>query len=417
MIVKPFCKLTFGILMFVQFIVAQSPHINVPVISKDAVFEERNGLVAVEAEYFYAQTNSEIRAWYRTTKDSIPNIGRDVDGEHSLGACNKSYIEVLPDERVTHDDKIVHGENFTNVPGAMAIVHYKLKINTPGRYYVWARAYSTGSEDNGIHVGLNGIWPENGQRMQWCDRKNSWTWGSKQRTKEVHCGVPHQIYLDIDRPGFHDIQFSMREDGFEFDKFILTNNVNYIPIDEGPKPIIYKENSTLVSKNEFKTTLTKSYFNTIAKSNSKNRVIAAQEFFNDTTKFYKEGKRWLTINPNKNEEATANTTFNFENGKYDLVFVGVGESDGRSSFKVFINNEKILSYQPPLSINTFEEGKKFNALVKKVRLKKGDTIQVYGKIGSTDGKEHARARWAGIIFAPVGKGIQIQEAPSSYSAK
>ena len=33
-----------------------------------------------------------------------------------------------------------------------------------------------------------------------------------------------KIWLDIKEPGLHTIMFSMREDGFEFDKFLLTPN-------------------------------------------------------------------------------------------------------------------------------------------------------------------------------------------------
>lgn len=115
----------------------------------------------------------------------------------------------------------------------MAILHYRIYINNPGRYYVWVRAYSTGTEDNGIHVGINGEWPESGQRLQWCEGKNDWTWESKQRTQEQHCGVPELIYLDIPEAGLHDIQFSMREDGFEFDKFVLTKTYQK-PSGKGP---------------------------------------------------------------------------------------------------------------------------------------------------------------------------------------
>jgi len=61
----------------------------------------------------------------------------------------------------------------------MAVLTYNVHFSTPGRYYVWARAYSTGSEDNGLHVGLNGDWPASGQRMQWCQGKNNWRWESK----------------------------------------------------------------------------------------------------------------------------------------------------------------------------------------------------------------------------------------------
>jgi hypothetical protein len=71
-------------------------------------------------------------------------------------AAKNKYIKCLPDTRMTHDDALINGENFSNKPGLLAVLNYKINFSTPGRYYVWARAYSTGSEDNGIHVGLNG---------------------------------------------------------------------------------------------------------------------------------------------------------------------------------------------------------------------------------------------------------------------
>lgn len=212
-----------------------------PIVNEDVVFEETDGLMAVEAEYFYKQSLTEVRQWYMYRKDVWPKVGRDDDDPHCEGASNNSYIEILPDTRVSHADVLTAGENFSNEPGKMAIVHYKVHINNPGRYYVWVRAYSTGGEDNGIHVGLNGQWPESGQRMQWCTNKNSWHWESKQRTEEVHCGEPYLIYLDIDKKGQHEIIFSLREDGFEFDKFLLTKDKNYVPpANEGPEVKVKK---------------------------------------------------------------------------------------------------------------------------------------------------------------------------------
>lgn len=209
---------------------AQTTDLSQPIVSAENFAEEKQGLVSVEAEHFYKQDNTTVRKWYRTgTEYSPPNIERDDDDNHSGTASNKIYLEILPDTRVSHSDKLIHEENFSNDPGKLAVLFYKVKINNPGRYYVWVRAHSTGTEDNGIHVGYNGSWPEHGQRMQWCEGKNKWTWESKQRTKEVHCGVPKKIYLDIVKAGIHDIQFSMREDGFEFDKFILTTNEDYVP--------------------------------------------------------------------------------------------------------------------------------------------------------------------------------------------
>ncbi|MCR9294214.1 MAG: DUF5060 domain-containing protein, partial [bacterium] len=110
--------------------------------------------------------------------------------------------------------------------------------------YVWVRAYSSGSEDNGLHVGIDGTWPESGQRMQWCEGKNSWWWESKQRTASEHCGVPYEIYVDVEEPGLHQIHFSMREDGFEFDKWLMTTNRELQrPVGVGPDSVVFAGNA------------------------------------------------------------------------------------------------------------------------------------------------------------------------------
>lgn len=379
------------LMLFVVFSLtlnAQTKESSLPIVDDEVIFIENNGAIAVEAEYFYKQSKSKIRQWYITANDK----------KTKDKASNNGYIKILPDTRITHEDALVVGENFSNKAGELGILHYKVRINTPGRYYVWVRAYSTGSEDNGIHVGLNGQWPENGRRMQWCQGKNKWTWESKQRTKEEHCGVPQQIYLDFNQPGTHDIQFSMREDGFEFDKFILTKDINYIPKDEGLKV----------------TTLwpLRSYYKQIAATVIENKTLPINDFPVNGTEFYKHASgKWLGINPNKHKEAETTTTFTFKNGNYDLVFVAVGENDGQSEFKISINGNTLGTFKPPLAKDVFEEGEKNNALWENVKLHKGDKITVSGQIASADGKEFARARWSGIIFTPVGKGKDVIKTP------
>jgi len=381
---------------------AQNSELSTSIIERKNSFIEKEGLVAVEAEYFYKQSNIETRQWYRTTNSTVPKVGHDEDTAHSNGASNSTYLELLPDTRVTHADTLIRGTNFSNEPGKMGVLHYKVRVTNPGRYYVWVRAFSTGSEDNGIHVGLNGAWPAHGQRMQWCDGKNEWTWGSKQRTKEVHCGVPKEIYLDIEESGVHDIQFSMREDGFEFDKFILTKDSSYIPKEEGPKVIPMWPLA--------------SYFKQISASVLENKTLPVDDFQIEGTGFYKDaGGKWFAINPNERKEAQTKSVFNFKEGNYDMVFVAVGESDGRSAFTILLNDEELGTYSPPLSKEVFEEGENFNALWENVQFEKGDKITVISKIGSADSKEWARGRWSGIIFAPVGKGKEVQSTPFSSS--
>lgn len=184
-------------------------------------YREKGGFVMVEAEHYTAQRSDDIRKWYKVDKD-FSGTWEGFTENHSVTASGGAYMTVLPDTRVEKTDKLVQGINFSNQPGQMAILDYRIHFETTGRYFVWVSAFSTGAEDNGIHTGIDGQWPESGARMQWCEGKGKWTWASKQRTEEQHCGVEQLIYLDIVTPGWHTISFSMREDGFRFDRFALS---------------------------------------------------------------------------------------------------------------------------------------------------------------------------------------------------
>lgn len=201
------------------------------------IFEEKEGVVAVEAEHFDSQSNDSVRKWYRADPKSEA-ISGDSDPKHLENASGNAFMEILPDSKTIPSDPIENGVNFTNIPGEMAVLHYKVYFNTPGKYFVLVRAFATGTEDNGLHVGLDGEWPESGHRMQWCGGKNEWTWESKQRTEEVHCGVPESIWLDITEPGEHTISFSMREDGFEFDKWMMSLSYDK-PEGVGPAEVVH----------------------------------------------------------------------------------------------------------------------------------------------------------------------------------
>lgn len=202
----------------------------------DKVYLEVNGLVAVEAEHYTTQRLDDVRQWKLINKE---NPSLDTLQNALEAASGNAYMQVLPDTRVTRADKLIPGENFSNVPGKMAILDYQVYFNTPGKYYVWVRCFSIGSEENGLHVGINGMWPESGQRMQWCEGKGTWRWESSQRTEEVHCGVPGLIYLEVPAPGLHTISFSMREDGFRMDKWLM---INYRPKGEGPAENVFTGN-------------------------------------------------------------------------------------------------------------------------------------------------------------------------------
>ena len=137
-----------------------------PIASPDLVFEEQGGFVALEAEHFFKQEKADVRAWYLTTGEKLAGLKPDHDPNHSATASGGAYLEILPDTRKNHGEKLINGENFINEAGKMAVLSYKVHFNTPGKYYVWCRIYPTGTEDNGLHVGIDGTWPASGQRLQ-----------------------------------------------------------------------------------------------------------------------------------------------------------------------------------------------------------------------------------------------------------
>ncbi len=170
--------------------------------------------IHIEAESFVKQTLDTKRKW--EIRKERPNSSGD------------SYIKVLPDTRVTHDDKLITGENFSDEPGVIAVLHYKIHVPEAGRYYVWAKTFSSGAEDNGMHFGLDEQWPESGRRWQ-TTKKDAWHWDCRQRTDSVHAGVPMQLWLDIDKPGEHTLMLSMREDGVEVDQITLAKSPDFRP--------------------------------------------------------------------------------------------------------------------------------------------------------------------------------------------
>ncbi|TWJ06668.1 DUF5060 domain-containing protein [Altererythrobacter ishigakiensis] len=177
-----------------------------------AVVERVDTGILVEAEDFVEQRANDVRSWCRSAE--CPE-GWERDGADD-------YVVLLPDTRVTHDDELVHGENFSAEPGKMAILSYDVEFPAAGRWYLWVRTHALGTEDNGIHAGLNGEWPESGARVQYCEGRGRWHWDSRQRTRDNHCGVKGGLWLDVPSAGKHRVEFSMREDGFSFDAFYLT---------------------------------------------------------------------------------------------------------------------------------------------------------------------------------------------------
>ncbi len=395
---KRYLLVIFFALLFV------SPGIGSLKAQTNKIFEEVDGLVAVEAEHFSMQRKTDKRMWYLCDANTAP---RDNEGNFSSTASGNTYMEILPDTRRTHADLLIHGDNFSNIPGVLAIIEYQVYFNNPGRYYVWARAYSTGPEDNGVHVGINGTWPSSGQRIQWCQGKHSWRWESSQRTAEVHCGVPGLIYLDVPSEGIHTIAFSMREDGFRFDKWIMTKDPDFKrPEDAGPPERLYNGTATIIP-------VTGSYY------------FSAINDFEDITSgvvpYYKdEARKALAINAarqwKRDEFASATTIFDGIQNVYDIRLTTLAEFDGECIYRVLVNDKEVGTFINA-SVHEDDDYKPIKAVFRDIRLSAGDKITVEsnshtnGLIPEGDGTAWARGRWTELACIPSSEGSVIRPFP------
>ncbi|MCM2680679.1 hypothetical protein [Echinimonas agarilytica] len=352
-------------------------------------YEERDGLVIIEGEHFASQHLDQKRRWLTFNKNSAAHDYNDADRMHYQNASNGAYIELLPDTRVNHHDVLVHGENFSAHPGTVAVLSYPVHFSTPGRYYVWARAFSTGSEDNGLHIGLNNIWPESGQRLQLCDGKDQWTWSSAQRVEGNHCGVPNSIALDVPAAGVHNVMVSMREDGFELDKLVLTTHSNFIP--QG------QENAETLS---FKPELDKKKL--LKGVEQYHRALFASRDFTysvtPTALSIDQLNETVAINRSVTSSldqyvSVRETIGKKDAGTHELTLVTLSEGQAQSRYQVRINGQVIAVFTNPKSE---AEGSEIYFQTNEVTLKQGDIIEVACMALSQHGPQ-SQGRWRALV--------------------
>ncbi|MGJ8691829.1 MAG: hypothetical protein ACSHW0_05060 [Thalassotalea sp.] len=359
---------------------------------------EKNGIVMLEAEDFAAQHLDLKRRWFAFSKDTAQHHYADNDVKHFQGASQGAYIELLPDTRTNHSEELIQGENFTNQPGVSALLSYPIYFNTPGRYFVWVRAYSTGTEDNGVHIGLNSTWPESGQRLQLCENKHQWTWSSAQRVEDNHCGAPQTITINIPTAGVHNFMVSMREDGFEMDKILLTTDAEYLP-KEIDIPATKYLSQALPSKQRLHNIF--QYKKTLHATADFNIIDTGAIPF-----YQHEVEQALAINAAqesyRNKYAYAEyKVAETDAGVHQITLVTLSEIDGESHYKVLLNDKVIASFQNPETGTDYQES---YFKIDDVTLKHNDVIKVAamavtnGKIPEDGGTAYARGRWRALVI-------------------
>lgn len=196
-------------------------------VQADVAFDTRtdNDYIALVVE---AENNSNKDERWVLTEPDTPEQEDDPDSNHSDQAVGQAYLELLPDIRVTHEDPFGPPTAAWFQAGTGPRAEYLLDFPEAGRYYVHVRAYSTGTEDNGLHIGLNGDFPDSGKSMQFCTAGQGWSWSGRQRDSggQGPCGAQKTIWVTVEEPGEHTFMISAREDGFEIDRIMLIKDLS-----------------------------------------------------------------------------------------------------------------------------------------------------------------------------------------------
>ncbi|MBI4357899.1 MAG: hypothetical protein HY584_01245, partial [Candidatus Omnitrophica bacterium] len=167
-------------------------------------FRERGGLVVVESEHPH---------------EKIARIGQSWQLQTSLtGYSGEGYLYAGPDSGVRRDTGYT-----TNSPE----LRYNFYLQSTGTYYVWVRGRATNGSNNSVHVGLDGLATTSSDRIV-LTTYNVFTW-SKNTLDNVRAS------LEIASPGFHTLNVWMRDDGFRFDKILITKDPNFVPQELGPQ--------------------------------------------------------------------------------------------------------------------------------------------------------------------------------------
>lgn len=172
------------------------------VVPPDA-FQESGGQVVMEAENFLAAIPRNGQSWM--TRTAV------------MGYQGNSYLQALPDR-----NRLYATDYITSSPE----LQFEVNFATAGTYTVWVYGSALNARADSVHVGLNGQANPSSQAITGF-RPRQWSWSS-----QTEAGTP--ATLTIPAPGLYTLNIWVREDGFRFDRLVLTTNTGFVPTGGGP---------------------------------------------------------------------------------------------------------------------------------------------------------------------------------------
>jgi len=173
---------------------------------------DANGIVSIEAESYAANTPQSGHEWISVTTpagysgtsamNTTPNINTNIDTGYAADSPRLDFI---------------------------------VYFTKTGTHYIWIRGYGdggSGDSDDSCHAGLDGAEISTSDRIT--TFPPSYTW-----SKATMDGP--DATFNVASAGLHTVNVWMREDGFVFDKMVLTANAGYTPTGNGPDESPYNK--------------------------------------------------------------------------------------------------------------------------------------------------------------------------------
>jgi subtilisin family serine protease len=162
---------------------------------------EKYGVVTIEAE----------RANERIGRSSIDWI----DGAVKPGFVGAGYVAAWADKGLFMG---------TNYAATSAELRYHVHFTKPGIYSIWIRTWAPDAGGDSVHVGVDG------KELKATDRMTTGVHGKWGWTRSTMDGTVAKIA--IAKPGIRTINVWAREDGFRFDRIVISLG----PVPEGVGP-------------------------------------------------------------------------------------------------------------------------------------------------------------------------------------
>ncbi len=167
--------------------------------------ESGSNLVSMEAEHYRSNVDGTTDFWVQQT---------------GSGSGNASMF-AGPDDGTTNNSNFV-----SDSPR----LDFDINFKTTGTHYVWIRGAAPATNSGGgdsVHVGLNGSAVASADRISGFGA-NAFNWISQTMDGSSRATI------NITSTGIQTLNVWMREDGFDFDKIVLTKSSSYTPSGVGP---------------------------------------------------------------------------------------------------------------------------------------------------------------------------------------